>query len=107
VEEGGAAARALRDGEGATVASGGARVGYAGGLMDEQKPPEHDVRAELLRREALRIELSQRAARPPEDYRGMKRSAKASSGVGQILTLLVVILLGLVVLKLASGKLGL
>jgi hypothetical protein len=75
--------------------------------MDDPKPPEHDVRAELLRREALRLELEQRAPRLPDDYRGLKRSAKASSGVNQIITLLLVILVGLVVLKLASTKLGL
>jgi hypothetical protein len=75
--------------------------------MDQPDPSNQDLRAELLRREALRLELEQRAPRSPEDYRGVQRSAKASSGATLLLTLLVVILVGLVVLKLASGKMGL
>jgi hypothetical protein len=76
--------------------------------MNEPKDPEQERRAELWRREALRLEAEQRSRTPVQlDLSGVRRGAGASFGVGKLLLLLLAILGGLYVLKLASRSLGL
>jgi hypothetical protein len=79
-------------------------------MEEPPKPPgepPQNKRSELLQQEALRLELERRRYEPPPDYREVRRSANASFGVGKILVLLLIILGGLCLLKLASVKLGL